>query len=431
MKRNFFTVILLLVSLATICSAYAQSGPPPLQEVEATGQGTNADDAFKQAVIDAVRQVVGTLVSAENVIENDRVIKDEVLTLSNGFVEKVLSQEKTKLDDGTWQVKLKCIVRKGQLYGKLQEVKVPTVKFEGVSLFADVVSQLDHQKSSVEMIRNALKKFSPNLVTATMLEEKPKILERDERFTEIEFDWVASVNVDAFFENCAPALDAAFSGAALAKTQKPTFVAVKESKELGIAYRVMTGSEIFFQKEVEYNSMAAIPIARQKNKWEIKFYQIDRRVLEQLPEPEKEMVVVAHFRNSAGSTLLEVLLTSLQFRYLQGENYFSEAQGTIVRPIPWKIDFSFMPLIQSDFQRITAWSSHGRIAARDTVVTSSKVERSFWTLNQRDFVGSSILEHRSSISVPTDLLSKISKVDLSVESVDKADTDKMGSIGDL
>ena len=137
----------------------AKSGPAPLQEVQATGAGATEDEAFKQAVVDAVRQVVGTLVSAENVVKNDRVIKDEVLTLSDGFVEKVLNQDKTKLDDGTWQVKLKCVVRKGQLYGKLQEANVPTVKFDGVSMFADVVSQSNFRQDAHKMLAKAVRDF--------------------------------------------------------------------------------------------------------------------------------------------------------------------------------------------------------------------------------------------------------------------------------
>ena len=180
MKKTSLSIILLLALLAAISNAYAQSGPPPMQEVEATGQAADADAAFKQAVNDAVRQVVGTLVSAENVVNNERVIKDQVLTLSDGFVEKVLNQDKTKLDDGTWQVKLKCIVRKGQLYGRLQEVKVPTVKFEGVSLFADVVSQQTVEKDSAALLAEAFLGWNGSMYEAVSLSSKPEIIEKSE-----------------------------------------------------------------------------------------------------------------------------------------------------------------------------------------------------------------------------------------------------------
>lgn len=164
----------------------AAKGVPALQEVVATGTGLTEDEAFKQAIVDAVRRVVGTLVSAENVVKNDRVIKDEVLTLSNGFVEKVLNQDKTKMDDGTWQVKLKCIVRKGQLYGKLQGAKIPTIKLEGESLFGDVVSQLSVEKDAAALLRRALLGWNGNIYEAVSLSSKPEIRRgEDDNFVDI------------------------------------------------------------------------------------------------------------------------------------------------------------------------------------------------------------------------------------------------------
>jgi hypothetical protein len=180
MKSKLFTIIAIAFSLCTIWNARAESGPPTLQEVEAAGEGATEDEAFKQAVVEAVRQVVGTLVSAENVVNNDKVIKDEVLTLSNGFVEKVLNQDKSKQGDGSWLVKLKCVVRKGQLYGKLNEVKVPTIKFEGVSIFADVLSQNSMEKDSAALLANAILGWNGNMYEAVSLSPKPEIIEKNE-----------------------------------------------------------------------------------------------------------------------------------------------------------------------------------------------------------------------------------------------------------
>lgn len=194
MKKTSLSIILLVALLAAISNAYAQSGPPPMQEVEATGQAADADAAFKQAVNDAVRQVVGTLVSAENVINNERVIKDQVLTLSDGFVEKVLNQDKTKLDDGTWQVKLKCIVRKGQVYGRLQEVKVPTVKFEGVSLFADVVSQQTVEKDAAALLIEAILGWNGSFYEAVSISPKPEIIKQNETTVEIRIPCRVTLN---------------------------------------------------------------------------------------------------------------------------------------------------------------------------------------------------------------------------------------------
>lgn len=407
----------------------AAKGVPALQEVEATGTGSTENEAFKQAVVDAVRQVVGTLVSAENVIKNDRVIKDEVLTLSNGFVEKVLNQDKTKMDDGTWQMKLKCIVRKGQLYGNLQKARVPTIKFDGVSMFADVVSQLDHQKSSVDMIQNALRTFSPRLVSASISDEKPKIVERNDRETEIEITWRASVNVDSFFKDCAPLLDSAFSGAAAAKAKKLVFSRNKQSKDSGITFGGVYGNDIDFGKGFDIRDggtlgLVAVPIANQTTKWGISVNRIDRRILEQLPRRLPPIFVVCRFRDASGDVLGEFLLTSLEFCTLCGQyNY-------VGNDFPCHFWSSYVPLLQSDFDG--AVSSMNSSDYSDFALPKLRALKTEWlsnnnVINSRTAPGSSILNHRSRVRVPTQSLSRISKVELTVETKESAEQGKRGA----
>ena len=196
-------------------SASAGKGVPTMQELQATGAGATEDEAFKQAVVDAVRQVVGTLVSAENVINNDRVIKDEVLTLSDGFVEKVLSQDKAKLDDGTWQVKLKCIVRKGQLFGKLQKANVPTIKFDGVSMFADVISQSHFRGDANKMLAKAVREFFRGYPSIYKYEcEKPELVHAGDQTTTVKIKYRRKVDEERYYNALLPPLREALKGAA-------------------------------------------------------------------------------------------------------------------------------------------------------------------------------------------------------------------------
>jgi hypothetical protein len=297
----------------------------------------------------------------------------------------------------------------------VHESNGPTVKGDGGSLFANVVFQLDRQKSSVEMILNAMKTFSTPLVKATMLDQMPKIGKCNERFTEVEFTWRASVDVDTFFKTCAPALDAGFAGVALAKTQRPASVPVKESEASGVQYQMLCGNDIKFGEPVEFHSMAAIPVERKKHKWVIAFYRIDRHVLAQLPRPQQKMVVVARFRDSAGSPLLQAILIAIRFRSLEGETCSTREKGIGRIASPWEIPFSYLPLLQPGFMPVSPRPSDEEGVACDTVVVPKEVERPFWSWRRKEFLGASVLDHRSRISLPTSLLPKISKVDLAVE----------------
>ena len=435
MKLAFLTVILFLTSLLDICSVHAQSGPPPTQEVEATGHGANADEAFKQAVVDAVRQVVGTLVSAENVISNERVIKDEVLTLSNGFVEKVLTQTKYKQDDGTWQVKLKCIIRKGQLYGNLQKANIPTIRFDGVSLFADVVSQIDHQESSVKMIANAFRSVTSDLVSATMVEEKPKIVERNDKYTDVTITWRASVDIDSFFKNCAPALDAALSSAATSKSRKPMSVSVKDTKNSGVMLATcyvdevgVTGPDGYVTFHDLKNTLAAVPVIKKNRSWDVAFYRIDQRILGQIPYHQPRMIIISHFKDAAGDKLLDTVLTCLEFRALELNTLTSSRVAHSVVPLlgPCGVNEGNHGKLARLMQELE--SERHMLVAVSTKQTGFGESQWGWTTSQRfgsvepkEYFGYSILNLQSVVRIPTALLSRISKVDLSVE-LDKSDS---------
>jgi len=411
MKHNIIRltsilVCLLAVNIFALDSCLRAATLAPTQEVDASGSGLTEKEAFKQAVVDAVRQVVGTLVTSENVVNNDKVIQDKILTVSNGFVEKVLKQDKKKLKDGTWVVNLKCIVRKSQLYGSLQKADVPTVKFDGTSLFADVVSQLDHQQSAVEMIKSAMERFSTDLVSATVLDGKPKIIDRNERETSIQFAWQISFDANSYFKNVAPALVEAFSAASSEKLQSMTipdpgnrwggqeqasyqvrgerrellwYLSIIESpfkgfesdghfknvapalveafsaasseklqsmtipdpgnrwfrqEEQKASYQVRGERELWrlsilespFKEPTKFESdgrvradrIVAIPIAVARRGWKINLYAIHYRILKELPVPNKTMIVIAYFKNTAGNVLFKEQLGFFQlsgFRY--------------------------------------------------------------------------------------------------------------------
>ncbi len=195
----------------------APKGVPALQEVEATGTGATENEAFKQAVVDAVRQVVGTLVSAENVVMNDRVIKDEVLTLSNGFVEKVLTQDKSRMADGTWQVKLTCTVRKGQLYGKLRGANIRTINFEGDSIFADVVSQISLEKEAAALLTRAMLEWNGDLYEAVSISSKPEIVSKSDESVKIRMACRVTLRRTVYESHFVPRLKKLFESLAIDK----------------------------------------------------------------------------------------------------------------------------------------------------------------------------------------------------------------------
>ena len=130
-----------------------------VEEVQAVGEGTTEDEALKQAIRNAVRQVVATFVTAEGVTKNDQVIKDEVLTVSRGFVEQVLSRRGAVLSNGSHQVEIRCIVRRGRVYDALRKSNVQPNDFDGASIHATTVSERVFQQDANQLFSMAVREF--------------------------------------------------------------------------------------------------------------------------------------------------------------------------------------------------------------------------------------------------------------------------------
>ena len=60
--------------------------------------GTTKEEALKDAFRAAVRQVVGEVVDGETLVKNEELVKDQVLTYSDGFIpgHKITSEKRDK-----------------------------------------------------------------------------------------------------------------------------------------------------------------------------------------------------------------------------------------------------------------------------------------------------------------------------------------------
>ena len=138
------------------------------QEVIAEGVGITADEAIKDAYRNAVRQVVGAVVDAETLIENDELIDDKVLTYSNGFIktsETIAGSE--KLQGGLHRIKIKAQVERKGVIAKLKAANITTKKMDGKGLFAEAVTQIEAETDATDLVRKALTDL-PTLLTATV-----------------------------------------------------------------------------------------------------------------------------------------------------------------------------------------------------------------------------------------------------------------------
>jgi hypothetical protein len=134
----------------------AQESQPATETVIVEGVGKTEASAKKAAYKEAVAKVVGVLIDSSTLVKNDKIISEELLEYSGGFVKnaEVLS---TKTDDeGLVRVKVKCLIEKAQVKRKLEDMKVLVVKVDGASLAAREMTQEDMRKNAATLVNKAL-----------------------------------------------------------------------------------------------------------------------------------------------------------------------------------------------------------------------------------------------------------------------------------
>ena len=162
MKTKPATVAGLLAALLLPLAASAQDAETVT--VLATGFGVDPDAAKKAAGRAAIEQVVGQLVDAETLVENDELVKDRILTYSGAFLEDVETVGAPAQADGLWTVKVRATVRRTKLAQKLQAENVGTVALKKGKLFAQAASRRQEAGDAAAMVKAAFEGFPKNVV---------------------------------------------------------------------------------------------------------------------------------------------------------------------------------------------------------------------------------------------------------------------------
>ncbi len=126
---KFFTKVLLLtLSFCLSINAFTQQSDKV--SIKTVGQGKTISDATANALREAISQAYGVFISANTTILNDSLLKDEIVSLTTGNIEKydVLSQ--TEIPNIGYSVILNSVVSLGKLSSFAQS-KGAEVSFDG------------------------------------------------------------------------------------------------------------------------------------------------------------------------------------------------------------------------------------------------------------------------------------------------------------
>ena len=118
-----------------------------------SGQGQTQDEAKQSALRNAIEQAFGTFISSNTKILNDNVIKDEIVSVSNGNIQDFNVISEVQIPDGGYTVTLKATVSVTNLTSFFENKGVSS-EFKG-SLFAfNINQQILNEKNESKAIKD-------------------------------------------------------------------------------------------------------------------------------------------------------------------------------------------------------------------------------------------------------------------------------------
>jgi len=143
--------LILIVLFALSINAYAQDDKTVT--LVASGQGKTQDEAKQNALRSAIEQAFGAFISSNTEILNDEIVKDEIVSVSSGNIQKFEIISEVEIPDGGYATSLKATVSVSKLTS-FAESKGVVVEFAGNILAANVKQQMLNEQNEIISINN-------------------------------------------------------------------------------------------------------------------------------------------------------------------------------------------------------------------------------------------------------------------------------------
>ncbi len=148
MKKILLTI---LFAFAFLANAEAQDDKTVTLVV--SGSGKTQEEAKQNALRSAIEQAFGTFISTKTEILNDNLVKDEIVSISNGNIQKFDVISEVQTPDGAFSTTLNALVSVSKLTS-FAESKGVVVEFKGALFGANLKQQKINEEAELIAILN-------------------------------------------------------------------------------------------------------------------------------------------------------------------------------------------------------------------------------------------------------------------------------------
>ena len=186
--------LLLLLTVSFSISASAQDDKTVTLTV--SGQGKTQDEAKQVALRSAIEQAFGAFISSKTEILNDNLVKDEIVSVTNGNIQKFDVLSEMQLPNGGYATTLKVVVSVVKLTSFV-ESKGVEVEFKGGLFAVNIKMQKLNEDAELSTMKNLAiisKDIAFNSFDYKLVVNNPKSVNGDNNQWDVEFETTAKFN---------------------------------------------------------------------------------------------------------------------------------------------------------------------------------------------------------------------------------------------
>ncbi len=148
--------IILIIGLISFLVNFSFAQDDKTVTVTVSGQGKTQDEAKQSALRNAIEQAFGTFISSNTEILNDELVKDEIVSIANGNIQRFEILSEVQTPNGEWSNTVKAVVSVSKLTS-FCESKGVTVDFKGALFSLNVKQQILNEENEVTAMNNMSK----------------------------------------------------------------------------------------------------------------------------------------------------------------------------------------------------------------------------------------------------------------------------------
>lgn len=193
-----------LLGTGVTLARWISEGSEKVLYVEVIGEGSTSEQARQQGFRLAVEHAVGTVVSSETEVRNDRVARDEIITYASGYVDRFEVVEQQQVNNRVL-VNMKVWVRSSKIANRLLNKSVASAAVEGGRISTQIQTLQQERKSGDRLLKSVLAGFPKQAFVIEM--DKTQVLFDANRTGQLEVAFWLSWSKE-YLESVAEALTA-------------------------------------------------------------------------------------------------------------------------------------------------------------------------------------------------------------------------------